>query len=151
VYGDLYIVEDHASKQVVRTYRPGPFHRRSFQLGWMPPHTTFYVKRNVIDKVGFYDTRYRIGADYDYTLRVLAMNYFKSKYIPEILVDFQRGGTSSKNFRSVLLQNLECLDSRRRHLGGLPIDAAFFLKWARSFSQLHWRSKLLRFGKGTEG
>jgi glycosyltransferase len=141
VYGDLYVVTDQINKRIVRTYRPGPFHPRAFQRGWMPPHTTFYVRRQVVEKVGSFETRYKIGADYDYTLRVMALNNFRTEYIRHALIDFGLGGVSSKGMRSWLRQNLDCLDSRRRHLGGSLIDAAFFLKWARSFSQLHWRPR----------
>ena len=139
VYGDLQGVRDHAEKRVIRVYRPGPFHSRSFQLGFMPPHTTFYVRRHVIEKVGPFDTRYRIGADYDFIFRIMALNHYRVHYVPELLVDFKLGGVSSRGLGSVLRQNLECLDSRRRHQHGWPIDAAFFLKWARSFLQLRWR------------
>ena len=139
-YGDLHVVADHSSKRVVRTYRPGRFHDKSIRRGWMAPHTTFYVRRNVVEKVGMFDTRYRIGGDYDYILRTMELHQFRHVYIPQILVDFQVGGASSRGlFRSVLVQNGECLDSRRRWLGAPMIDVAYFLKPARSFLQLHWR------------
>jgi glycosyltransferase len=139
VYGDLNVVTDHMSKRVVRAFRPGPYHRRAFQRGWMLPHPTFYVKRHVIDAVGLFDTRYRIGADYDFILRTMALHEFSTRYIPQILVDFQAGGVSSRGlFRSVLVHNLEALDSRRRRLGSSMIDAALFLKPARSFMQIRW-------------
>jgi glycosyltransferase len=140
VYGDVHIVKDHVSKAVVRTHRGGKYHPRALQRGWMPPHTTFYIRRHVVRSVGEFDTRYRIGADYDFVLRTMALNSFRNQYIPQILVDFQIGGVSSRGFfRSTLVHNLEALDSRRRLLGAAVIDAAFFMKPARSFMQLHWR------------
>jgi glycosyltransferase len=139
VYGDLHVVKDHLSKRVLRAFRPGAYHPRAFQRGWMPPHPTFYVRRRVVDVVGTFDTRYRIGADYDYVLRTMALHAFSSRYITEVLVDFQIGGVSSKGFfDSVLVHNLEALDSRRRRLGSTIIDAALFLKPARSFMQIRW-------------
>jgi glycosyltransferase len=139
VYGDLDIVKDHVSKRMVRAFRPGPYRPHAFQRGWMLPHPTFYVKRHVVNTVGIFNTRYRIGADYDFVLRTMAVHKFSSRYIQEILVDFQQGGVSSRGFfRSVLVHNLEALDSRRRFLGSTIIDAAFFLKPARSFMQIRW-------------
>jgi glycosyltransferase len=140
VYGDLYFVTDHVSKRAVRTYRPGKYRTGAFKWGWMPPHPTFYVRREVVDQVGLFDTRYRIGADYDYIVRAMHPGRYRDAYVPEILVDFQKGGVSTRGlFKSVLTQNREALDSRRRWLGAPPIDLAFFLKPARSFLQLNWR------------
>ena len=140
VYGDAHIVKDQVSKTVVRTHKGDGYHPRAIQRGWMPPHTTFYVRRHVVDAVGPFDTRYRIGADYDLILRTMALHNFRSRYIPRVLVDFQIGGVSSRGFfRSTLVHNLEALDSRRRLLGVAVVDAAFFMKPARSFMQLHWR------------
>lgn len=137
VYGDLHVVTDHLSKRVVRSFRPGPYRRRAFQRGWMLPHPTFYVRRHVIDEVGLFDTRYKIGADYDFILRTMALHDFSKRYIAEVLVDFQVGGVSSRGFlRSILIHNLEALDSRRRLLGSTIIDAALFLKPARSLMQV---------------
>lgn len=140
VYGDLHVVRDHESKQVMRSFRPGAYHRRAFQRGWMPPHPTFYVKRHVADAVGQFDTRYKIGADYDYVVRTMALQNFSSRYLGQVLVDFQIGGASSRGgFDSILVHNLEALDSRRRRLGASYIDAAFFMKPLRSLMQVHWR------------
>ena len=33
--------------------------------GWMPPHPTLYLRRSVYERLGGFDTRYRIAADYD--------------------------------------------------------------------------------------
>ena len=52
VYGDLHMVTDHRSKRLVRSWRGGNFHRYSFQLGWVPPHPTFYMRREVVAATG---------------------------------------------------------------------------------------------------
>src|SRR5579872_881236 len=45
VYGDLNMVADHGTKRLVRSWRGGTYHRYSFQLGWVPPHPSFYMRR----------------------------------------------------------------------------------------------------------
>lgn len=134
-YGDLHIVTDHDSKRVVRSWRGGIFNRHSFQLGWVPPHPTFYMRKEVAQKVGDYDLSYITTADYDYMLRALMLNDFKARYIPRVLVDFQIGGISTKGWRVTLRGNLECLRSRREHLNASIIDAAFFQRFARRIFQ----------------
>jgi glycosyltransferase len=136
VFGDLYMVADHETKRTVRTWKAGEFSRSAFRLGWIPPHSAFYVRRDVVREVGEFDLKYRIASDYDYMLRALMVHDFKIKYVPHFLVDYQWGGASSGSIRSMITGNLECLDSRRRHLRSGPIDTAFFLRPLRRLFQL---------------
>jgi len=138
VYGDLHMVRDHTTKRVMRIWKSGEFHPKAFLRGWMPAHATFYIRREVADAVGFFDTSYDIGSDYDFILRAMIGN-FRVRYVKEILIDFQLGGMSSKGLRSALHQNIECLRARRRHIGAPPIDLAFFLKWGRKLLQFRLR------------
>jgi len=136
VYGDLNMVTDHRTKRLVRSWRGGTFKRYSFQLGWVPPHPTFYMRREVVQKVGDYDLSYITTADYDYMLRALALNNFRVRYIPRIIADFQMGGISTKGWRVTARGNLDCLRSRRVHLNAPIIDAAFFLRFLRRIFQI---------------
>ena len=135
-YGDLNMVTDHRTKRLVRSWRGGTFKRNSFQLGWVPPHPTFYMRREVAQKVGDYDLSYVTTADYDYMLRALALNDFRVRYIPKVIADFQMGGISTQGWRVTLRANLECLRSRRAHLNAPVIDAAFFLRFLRRIFQI---------------
>ena len=89
VYGDLNMVTDHRTKTLVRSWRGGAFKRYAFQLGWVPPHPTFYMRREVAQKVGEYDLKYVTTGDYDYMLRALALNDFRVRYLPQVIADFQ--------------------------------------------------------------
>ena len=135
-YGDLNMVTDHRTKRLARSWRGGRFHRYSFQLGWVPPHPTFYMRREVAQRVGEYDLSYVTTADYDYMLRALALNDFRVRYIPRVIADFQMGGISTRGWRVTLRGNLDCLRSRRAHLNAPIIDAAFFLRFARRIFQI---------------
>jgi glycosyltransferase len=136
VYGDLNMVSDHRTKRLVRSWRGGTFRRNSFQLGWVPPHPTFYIRKEVVQKVGDFDLSYRTTADYDYMLRALALNDFRVRYVPRVVADFQMGGISTRSWRVTAEGNLECLRSRRVHLDAPIIDAAFFLRFVRRIFQI---------------
>jgi glycosyltransferase len=136
VYGDLNMVTDHRTKTIVRSWRGGAFRRNAFQLGWVPPHPTFYMRREVAQQVGEYDLKYVTTGDYDYMLRALALNDFRVRYLPQVIADFQVGGISTQGWRVTLRGNLECLRSRREHLNAPPIDPAFFLRFARRILQI---------------
>ena len=136
VYGDLNMVSDHRTKRLFRSWRGGSFKRNSFQLGWVPPHPTFYMRREVVQEVGNYDLSYITTADYDYMLRALALNNFRVRYIPRVIADFQMGGISTRGWRVTFRGNLECLRSRREHLNAPIIDPAFFLRFLRRIFQI---------------
>jgi glycosyltransferase len=100
------------------------------------PHPSFYIRREVVHKVGEYDLSYITTADYDYMLRALALNNFRVRYIPRIIADFQLGGISTSGWRITARANLECLRSRRVHLNAPMVDAAFFLRFLRRIVQI---------------
>lgn len=136
VYGDIHMVADHDSKRLIRSWKAGKYGRWSYHLGWMPPHPTFYARRHVIEAVGEFDLTYPIAADYDFMLRAMVKNDFRAAYVTHVLVDFQLGGISTKNWKATVQGNLECLHSRRTHLRSPTIDAALFLRPLRRIVQL---------------
>lgn len=72
MFGDLQYVRKDDLGHVVRHWRATPFTPRRLAWGWMPPHTTLYVRRSWHERVGGFDTRYRIAADYDCILRLFS-------------------------------------------------------------------------------
>ena len=103
VYGDLQYVK---GDRIVRQWKSNVYHPRSLKYGWMPPHPTVYVRREVYEKVGKYDEWFRISADYDMMLRIFTAGY-KTCYIPEVLVCMEVGGASNKNSKARLSKTQE--------------------------------------------
>jgi len=56
-------------------------------------HPTMFVRKVVYDRVDLYDTRYRLSADYDFTLRLMAEK-INSKYLNFSTGVFRLGGQS---------------------------------------------------------
>ena len=63
--------------------------------GWMPGHPTLYLKREVYEKYGLYDTSYTCSADYEFMIRILKNGDVRLAYVPEILIRMFYGGTSN--------------------------------------------------------
>lgn len=121
VYGDLVYVDKHDLSRVIRYWKAGQYDRSRLKRGWMPPHPTFYVRRSVYERLGLFDTTYRIAADYDSVVRFLFTNGIEASYIPEVLVCMRIGGISNGSVKSVALKMAEDLRVIRAHkLGGLP-------------------------------
>lgn len=120
VYGDLVYVKKNNPSQVVRYWRAGSYQRDQLAHGWMPPHPTFYVRRNVYSRLGGFDTRFRIAADYENMLRILWYGSVKAAYIPQVLVRMRVGGISNMSFFNVLHKSREDYAALRQNgIGGL--------------------------------
>lgn len=140
VYGDLVYVERDNPNRVLRYWQGGIYNDNSFKLGWMPPHPTFYVRRSVYERLGGFDKRYCISADYDLLLRFLAVEKIHTVYIPEVMVRMRVGGISNRSLKSILLKSSEDFDAlRRNNIGGIW---TLLMKNIRKISQL-WRRKVL--------
>jgi glycosyltransferase involved in cell wall biosynthesis len=161
VFGNLDFVSDHQSGAVVRRWRGSSFWRGAFKRGWMPAHPTFYVGRRVVDRLAAFDTRYRIAADYDFMLRALELQDFRSAFVDRVLVHMMQGGESTSGLVAQLKHNLEALQSRRQWLGAGLIDYSLFAKPLRKLPQIGmpsfkagWQERpprQTRFGAGAEG
>jgi glycosyltransferase involved in cell wall biosynthesis len=100
VFGDLFIVNAQRRNQVVRRYNSKRFAPNMMGYGLMPAHPTLFLRREVYQRVGEYDTQFRIAGDFELCLRVFALNNVRYRYIPEPLVNMPRGGLSNRGWRS---------------------------------------------------
>jgi glycosyltransferase involved in cell wall biosynthesis len=68
-------------------------HYNSFLAKGMIEHPTCFIKKDMYDKVGFYNVLYKSAADYEWMLRAKKLEP-KFLFIPELLTNFRRGGIS---------------------------------------------------------
>lgn len=118
VYGDLVYVRADDLGHVIRHWRSGDFRRSRLRFGWMPPHPTFYVRRELLAAVGGFDTSLRIAADYDFMLRCLCSPAVHAQYVPRVLVRMRAGGVSNASAGSMLRKSAEDLRTIRKHAVG---------------------------------
>jgi glycosyltransferase len=86
----------------------------------MPPHPTFYARRALYQRLGGFDTQYRIAADYDCILRFLYRGGVAPVYIPQVLVKMRSGGTSNRSLANILQKSREDYQALIRNgAGGL--------------------------------
>jgi len=120
VYGDLVYVRDDNVERIIRYWKSGRYDQAALSKGWMPPHPTFYVRRAVYERLGGFDPRYQIAADYDTVLRFLAVGKIRAVYIPEVLVRMRVGGVSNRSLRTILRKSTEDLRVlRTNRVGGI--------------------------------
>lgn len=109
MFADLVYVQPGNLEKVVRYYDSSYFSPTKFAYGWMPAHPTFFVKREVYEKYGYFKTDYKIAADYELLARFLgqyAISYF---YLQLPIVKMRTGGVSTTNLKSNIVINQEIL------------------------------------------
>lgn len=109
VYGDLFYVSQDNIQKIVRVWKTGA--QKSFNKGWLPAHPTFYVKKGVYDKYGYFDLSYKLAADFELMLRFVERYHIKLAYLDECLVRMRLGGATSKNLKNIYRQNKECYNA----------------------------------------
>ena len=115
IYGDLTYVRKTDTTKIVRYWESGLFELKKLSYGWMPPHPTFYVKREIYTQHGTFDTSFKIAADYDAMLRFLGREKITTHYIPEIFVKMRVGGESNKSLKNLLKKSQEDLRALRNN------------------------------------
>lgn len=120
VYGDLTYVKKESPETIVRYWKSGPFSTKRLKSGWMPPHPTFYVRREIYERYGAFDLRYKIAADYDSVLRFLGKEKISTHYIPEVLVRMRVGGESNRSLKNLYRKSKEdYMAMKSNGIGGL--------------------------------
>lgn len=107
VYGDLEYVAANDRQRVVRNWISEEYKPEKLKKGWMPPHPTLFLRRQVFDRLGNYDTNFKIAADYDAILRWFGKGQIRSHYIPEVLVKMRVGGESNASLAKIFRKSHE--------------------------------------------
>ena len=109
VYGDLQYVYKNDTSRVFRNWKAGVFSMKKLRFGWMPPHPTFYVKKQVYDQHGLFDTSFKIAADYESMLRFLGKHRITTVYLPRVMVKMRIGGASNRSLKNIIRKSREDL------------------------------------------
>ena len=81
--------------------------KNKINKGWMPPHTTIFIKKNILEKIGYYDESFKISSDYDYIIKIFRENNFKIFFLDKFIVKMKTGGASNKNIKNIIIKVIE--------------------------------------------
>jgi len=83
----------------------------------MPPHPTFFVKKDIYKKFGTFNLQFTSAADYELMLRLIHKNKIKLAYLDEFIVKMRIGGKSNVTVKNRVTANLE--DRKAWEVNGL--------------------------------
>ena len=101
IYGDERVVDETGKPLYYDSCKY--FRTWMYRIGLMPGHESFYAKKSLFEKYGYYKTDYKITADFELMLRFAYINRVKMKYINEDLLSFRTGGISTQLSQKMLL------------------------------------------------
>ena len=92
IYANIKYYNEDFTK-VIRNFISGQKHNDYF----CPAHPSMYIKKEVFNKIGTYNLKYKIAADFDFMVRC-NINNIRYKYIDEYFVYMRYGGTSNNSY-----------------------------------------------------
>ncbi|GHU15235.1 glycosyl transferase [Spirochaetia bacterium] len=129
VFGDVRFVNPNDLEKTVRYYSSKKFIPQKFRFGFMPAHPTFFTYKDNFKKFGYYQTDYKIAADYELLIRFLYKNKLTYKYLPFDFMKMRNGGVSTASFKNRIILNQEFLRGCKEN----GIYTNFFILFMRYF------------------
>jgi len=142
VFGDVQFVDPVKTSKIVRYYSSKKFNSSRFRFGYMPAHPSFYVRRELFEKIGYYKTDYKIAADFELVIRFLFINKVRYKYLEMPFISMRMGGLSNKTISSNYILNKEIARACKEN----GIKTNFIFIYSKYFTKI-----FEFFGKGHTG
>lgn len=134
VYGEIWMVDENGRREYHTSHSVFPLHPSTF------------IRREIYQKYGMFDTAYKIAADRDFLLRLMTENA-KIVRVDRILADFRITGIS--NTRSILCAR-EAHEINLKYLGKCPgnylnkVDIEESYDWVKLLYVSHNRPQIIR-------
>lgn len=126
-YGDLNYVDGVNEALITRKWISGDYKPNSFLFGWMPPHPTFFLKKECYKKFGDFRLDMGSAADYELMLRMIYKHGIKLAYVPKVIVKMRTGGVSN----STLKNRFEANRNDRKAWEKNGLKPWFFTLWLK--------------------
>lgn len=126
VFGNLYFVDKCNISKIVRVWKGTHYVQNSFRKGWHPAHPTFYVKKEIYDRLGGFDISFKVSADFELMLRFIEKNQISTYYLNYYFLKMRMGGESTKNIFKIIEGNKNVLRAFEKNR--IPISC-FYLIW----------------------
>lgn len=145
VYAKGLFVDNKQPHKIIRMYGSKPFKKRYLNFGWIPLHTTIFVRKEVFSRYGLYNHGFKIASDYDISLRWFQNDDISKYFLNQWVVKMRMGGLSTSP-KLQLTKSREDLRIIRRY--GLSGYFTLFCKIGRKVPQylrpkLRWRNREL--------
>ncbi|AWW00169.1 glycosyltransferase family 2 protein [Arcticibacterium luteifluviistationis] len=137
VYGDLEYVDAEDTDKITRKWKAEAYAKSNFLKGWMPPHPTFFLKKEYYEQFGLFNPDFKSAGDYELMVRMLYKEDVKASYIPHVQMKMRAGGVSNASLKNRIRANKE--DRRAWKING--IKPKWYTLWQKPLSKVfQWLS-----------
>ena len=129
LYGNIVIVKNNKPYRYWRGGKP-----RTFRYGWMSPHPSFFVKKEIYAQYGTFRLDCGVNADYELMLRLLEKEKVSTYWLNKTLAYMSAGGTSDSGVKT----RIQSIDDNKKAwiLNGMKCPPlAVWLKKIRKIPQ----------------
>ena len=81
----------------------------------MPPHTTLFIKKDLLKKIGQYDEKLKISSDYDFIIKLFREDNLKIFFLNKVTVKMRSGGISNKNIKNIFIKMSEDISIMKKY------------------------------------
>ncbi|MDR0931974.1 MAG: glycosyltransferase [Victivallales bacterium] len=115
------------------------FRSRNRFRGAFAPHPSMFVPRRVYERIGIYDTSFKLLGDYDFMYRAVNKFGLEVIYVPELIAFYREGGLSDRNIVACLRDELRV----KLKYGQSPLKAKseYFLKLIKNLPRIQLAKK----------
>ncbi|MGN0006283.1 MAG: glycosyltransferase family 2 protein [Candidatus Gastranaerophilaceae bacterium] len=123
-YGDLIFLEKSTGKLNNRRQNNVNY---IYLCGGMLFHPTIFASKKLFEKIGVFDTKYRIVADYDWVIRALVKFKASCSYLDMPITIFVNGEGASSNPKNKDFHKNERKEVQKKYFSSLMITVSNFL------------------------
>lgn len=131
IYGDIHYVSPENLNKCIRYYSSKNFAPDKMRYGFMPAHPSFYCRRNIYERYGYFDLEFRTAADFENLFRFIYIHKIQTKYVPKDFVTMRTGGETSSGIQSYKKIYIDRRSAFRKHDMNYNIALASVLYWSR--------------------
>ena len=96
LYSDIIISSRGDLSKILRVWKdPSIDLKKDIQKGWMPPHTSVFIRKEIFKKIMFYNNSYNISGDYAWMIKLINHKKTNVFYINKPTIIMRSGGDSN--------------------------------------------------------
>ena len=132
LYGNGLFVSPDNPDWIIRNWISGECSDKKIEHGWLPLHTTVFIRRELHERFGGYCEDYVISGDSAWLLKMIYKTRVKIHYLPITIVRMNYGGLSTSWSKTILRWREDQIMYKR---AGLNPKKTLLMKVVRKFPQ----------------
>ena len=122
LFSNILYTSQHNTNKIIRKWKSNlkegiqsnSILSKKINNGWMPPHTAIFFKKDLLNRIGYYNENFIISSDYDFIIRMFKEENLKIYFLNKYTIKMRMGGISNKNIQNIFLKMKEDLNIMKK-------------------------------------